>query len=105
MEKKESAWERVIEPEIRRNKYPRVNWKALLGMSLTRAVAKCKAAGLNAEQTFKTLEYENPKFSDELLRRMKIGVVARFGEMGTSQSELKRVKHGKGANGSGLGKA
>ena len=86
-----ASWEGVVVPEIKRNNYPRMNWKGVLGMSLTRAVARFKAAGMSAEQTIKAIEFEND-LTDEAKRRLRIGVCARFGEMGTAQSELKKVK-------------
>ena len=85
------GWE-LVEEQIKKNSYPRINWKPLLNMSLTRAIAKFKAAGLNAEQAYKILVFEHPDWSDEVKRRLKIGIAARFGEMATSQSELKKVK-------------
>ena len=85
------GWE-LVEQQIKRNTKPRINWKALIGMSLTRAIARFKAAGLNAEQTYNSLVFEHPDWSDEIKRRLQIGVAARFGEMATSQSELKKVK-------------
>jgi hypothetical protein len=87
------SFDNVVKPEIERNTYPRINWRAFFkGLSLTRVIAKFKAAGLNASQTYDTLVYENPTFSEEVKRRLKIGVAARFGEMKTAQSELKKVK-------------
>ena len=87
-------WE-ALKAEINRNTYPRINWKVILGMSLTRAVARCKTAGLNVEQAIKTIEFEHPGLSKEAKRRLRIGVTARFAEMGTALSEIRKVKEAK----------
>lgn len=83
-------WQHV-EEQIARNKQPRFNWKAVLGMSLTRKIARYKAAGMTVEQTIKAINEDVPGLTEEAQRRLKIGVCARFGEMGTAQSELRKV--------------
>lgn len=90
-EKPLTSWD-VVEEQMEKNKMPRINWKALLGMSLTRAVARFKAAGLDGDLIYKTLIFEHPELTDEMKRRLKIGVAARCGEMATSQSELKKMR-------------
>lgn len=84
----------IVEKEMEKNQQPRINWKAIIGMSLTRAIARFKAAGLTADMTYDTLLFENPNLTQEMKRRLRIGVCARFGEMSTAQSELKKVNHG-----------
>lgn len=86
-----NSWQLVVD-EIKRNQYPRINWRVVLGMSLTRACARFKAAGMTAEQTIKALEFEHEDLTEEARRRLRIGVCARFGEIGTAQSEFKKVK-------------
>lgn len=82
----------VVEEQIERNQQPRINWKPLLGMSLTKAVARFRAAGLTAKQTLDALYFEHPELTEEAKRRLKIGVCARFGEMGSVESELKKAR-------------
>lgn len=79
-----------VKKQIDKNTYPRINWRDLIGMSLTRACAKFKAVGLTSLQAYDILCSEHPNWSNEVKRRLKIGVAARFGEMGTSQKELNK---------------
>ncbi len=88
--KKGINWD-IVEEQKKLNNRPRINWKAILGMSLTRAIARFKAAGLNADMTYKTICLEHPELSEEMIRKLRIGVAARYGEMATSQSELKKT--------------
>lgn len=69
IENEDNYWETINE-QIERNKQDRFSWKKILGMSLNKAVAKFKAAGLNSEETIKTIIRENPKLSDEHKRRL-----------------------------------
>lgn len=85
------TWE-FINEQIERNKTSRINWKPIFKMSLTRVCAKFKAAGLSSEQTFDAICFEHPEFSEEMKRRLKIGVFARFGEMNTEMKEMNKVK-------------
>lgn len=79
----------ATQEQIKKNKQPRINWKPLLnGNSLNRACYRFSVAGLDAEQTFRILKYEHPEFSQEMLRRLEIGINARFSELGTAKSEL-----------------
>lgn len=82
-------WE-VVQEAISKNRQPRMHWQSILKMSLTRAVARFKAAGMTAEQTIKAIEFEHPDLTDEARRRLKIGVCARFGEAGTHISEFRK---------------
>ena len=79
----------VVENAMQHNTRDRFNWKLYLGMSLTRAVAKLRYEGLTAEQTYYELLKTHPELNEELRRRLKIGVCARFGEMGTVEKVLK----------------
>lgn len=73
----------VVEKEIQRNTIKRFNWKLYLGHSLTSCIAKLREQGLDAEETYHELIKTHPDLNEELKRRLKIGVCARFGEMGT----------------------
>lgn len=84
------GWQ-VIEKQIEINKQQRLNWKQIIGMSLTRACARFKAAGYDAKKTYEILCFEHEDWSDEVRRRLYIGINARFGEMGTSQDELHKA--------------
>jgi hypothetical protein len=80
----------VVEEQIQNNKSYRIKWKAYLGMTLTRAVARLKTQGLNSDEIFAQICKAHPEFPAELTRRLRIGVAARMGEMGTADSERNR---------------
>jgi len=82
----------VVENAIQQNTKQRFNWKLYLGMSLTQAIAKLKFEGLTAEQSYHELIKTHPDLNEELKRRLKIGVCARFGEMGTVEKVKQRSK-------------
>ena len=93
IEKKEEikpniTWD-LVEEQKEINTRDRFDWRSVLGMSLTRAVAKLKATGLSADDTYLEI-CKTFNLSEELKRRLKIGVAARYGEMATAQSELNK---------------
>ena len=77
-------WE-LIAKEIKRSKQVRINWKNILGMTLTKYIALCKANGLSQELIYKEimLIYD---LSQEEARKLKIGIGARFAENATMES-------------------
>jgi hypothetical protein len=81
-----------VEEEMQKNSTVRVNWKFIFGMSLTRLVAKLKTQGLNADEAYISIVSGNNALSEELKRRLKIGVAARYGEMATVESEKEKVR-------------
>ena len=85
----------VIKHEIDRSKISRVNWKALFGESLTKVVAAYVAKEYTAEAAYNDIvarlariDVNNP----ELLRRLKIGVSARFGEIRSESDKIRLIK-------------
>ena len=87
----ENHWEE-IDKQIERNTQERINWKKYLNMSLTKAVAKYRAAGCDADITYNSIINEHPELTTEEKRRLKIGVCARFGEMETAQKATEDEK-------------
>jgi hypothetical protein len=85
------SWQ-IVEEAKRRNSQDRINWKQILGVTLTREVARLKAEGLNPERAYGVIVNAHPELTAEQKRRLLIGVAARFGEMGTAESELNKKK-------------
>ena len=86
----ESEWSRV-EAEIQRNTQDRIDWKPILRMSLTKAVALLKLEGLDGNTIYEELCKTHPELSDEQKRRMRIGIAARLGETDTYESAKQQV--------------
>lgn len=85
----------VVKEQIDRSKIPRVNWKAIFQETLTKVVAGYYAKGHTAESAYldivarlKNQSIDNP----ELLRRLKIGVCARFGEIKSESHKIRQVR-------------
>ena len=98
-QKQLNTWQDVVQVQIDRNTYPRINWKAIIrnkstgrGISLTAWCARFQEAGLTAEQTLNTLILEYPELTEEARRRAWIGICARFGEHKTHIREHEKVK-------------
>ena len=81
-----------LDKNILRNELPRFSWSRMFGISLTKYVARLRAEGLDASQTFRIIIYENPNLTTEEKRRLKIGVSARFGEMKSAEKEKERME-------------
>ena len=90
----------LVEEQMQINTKDRYNWKELFGMSLTRYIAQMKAHGFDAEGAYKEI-CNVYMINDELKRRLKIGVAARYGEMATAQSELNKRILNNGGNKNG----
>lgn len=85
MQQSLSEWE-VINEQIQRSKISRINWKHIFNESLTQVVARYYAKGHDATETYDLIKkrLSNMQITNqELLRKLKIGVCARFGEMNT----------------------
>lgn len=76
--KQEIGW-KIVEEQMKKNKTDRFNWKSIFGMSLTKLIAQMKSRGLNADQVFEEITRKN-NLNNELQRRLKIGLSARYGE-------------------------
>jgi len=86
-----NVWE-VVKEQIQVNRKSRINWKDVFGETLTKVVASHRAQGLNALFTLAALCGKYPGMSEELKRRLKIGVCARFGEMKSEENAHIKVK-------------
>jgi hypothetical protein len=87
----------VVNEQIKRSKIKRVNWKKILGRSLTCAILELKKEGLNSNECFFVLKtgspiasYINTHFSgkEKLLENLRISVSARYGESKTEEKIL-----------------
>jgi len=83
-QKEINDWE-VVKELIDRNVQPRINWKSLIGDSLTATVAKYRNAGLTSVQIIECITFEHKDLTKEAIRRLKIGVCARCGEQKTAE--------------------
>jgi len=63
----------------------RVDWPSILGKKLTAVVSSLRARGLSKAEVFDCITSEYPGLSDELRRRLVIGIRARMGEMRTAE--------------------
>lgn len=93
----DADWDLVNE-QIERSKIKRINWKSILGVSLTRAILELKKEGLSSEEVFHVLlhgskltDYLENQFSarDRVIEKLKISVSARFGESKTEDKILR----------------
>lgn len=84
----ENVWD-VVNEQIERSKIKRINWKALLGDSLTKIILRKKMSGLTAEETIKLIWDDpniqefvklNPNRRGYLYERIKISVSSRYAE-------------------------
>jgi len=82
----------VVNEQIDKSRIPRLNWVLIFGETLTKKTAGYYARGFSHEeayndivQTLKGMAIDN----EELLRKLKIGVCARYGEI---RSETKRIQ-------------
>lgn len=85
----------IVDSQIARSKIPRLNWKNVLGNTLTKEVAGYYAQGYTADQTYqaiiiklKSMQVDHP----EIFRRLKIGVCARFGEIESERKKISEVR-------------
>ena len=87
-----SDWSRV-EGEIGRSKIVRVKWKALIGETLTKAIATEYAHGKNSNDCFKIIAKrimdETGDVTDLQLKNLRICIAARYSEI---QSEGKHIR-------------
>lgn len=85
----------VVDYQIKRSNIPRINWKAIFGESLTKVVAEYYAKGNTAPETYTKIEQRLKDMAitnTEILRKLKIGVCARFGEIRSETNKIKRVE-------------
>lgn len=82
-----------IEKQIKRSHIKRFKWQSIFFCTLTKAILTLKMQGKTSDETFfilsndmtiKELSKTNPNFANELIRKIKISVYARFGENNSS---------------------
>ena len=83
-------WE-IIEEQIKRSQIKRINWKKLLGETLTKISAQYYAEGKTHKEAYLILskDLRDKGFSyPKIFENLKIGISARYGEI---KSESKRI--------------
>lgn len=88
----------IVNDQINRSKIPRLNWKLVFGETLTKIVAEYyanKKTPIEAYEDIKVKLANMSITSPELLRRLKIGVCSRYGEI---RSERKKIAETHNAN-------
>jgi len=84
---------KFIQKQITRSHIKRFKWQSIFGCTLTKAILTLKMQNKTAEETIDTLindptlltlDANNPNFADELRRKIKISVYARYGENNSS---------------------
>jgi hypothetical protein len=86
--------ESVLSSEIKRNQSGRIDWRRYLGETLTKKVAFHYAKGKDAVETYKELSkvlQDKGIKDDDIFRRMKIGVCARFGEICSERDKIEET--------------
>jgi len=71
----------LVENQKKINKGDRLNWKEVLGITLTKVVANLKSKGYNSNKVYDYICNKYPTLTSEHKRRLKIGIAARFGEI------------------------
>lgn len=82
----------LVEEQKKINTHKRLNWKLLFGKSLTRVIAEYKAQGLNQDEVFAVITSKYG-LTDDAMRRLRIGVAARFGEINSEQSAKEQLSN------------
>lgn len=73
----------VIGENINKSNIKRINWKELLGITLTERITELNIKGLDSDQIFKVINNElirNNEWTYEISRKLRISVSARCGE-------------------------
>lgn len=85
----------VVEKQIERSNIKRINWREILGHSLTEEITENKLKGLDSNNCFKYIKSKLLiKNIDDLdiIERLKISVSARYAEQNARDNRLKRLK-------------
>lgn len=87
------VWD-FVNRQVQASSVKRVNWKALLGMTLTEYITNLKTLyDCNVEQTYNHIVGQLQKMNiedNDTLRRVKISVYARFGEQASYKKRLEK---------------
>lgn len=93
-EQQTQVWD-FVNAQIEKNNIKRINWRALLGMTLTEYITSLRYTyGLNAEQTLNHISgylIKNNLDSIDNLRRVKISVYSRFAEQDSIKKRTNEV--------------
>lgn len=92
-EEQVQIWDTVQE-QIDRSTIKRLNWKKLLGRSLTKFIAKGKGLGLTSKELYDYILNRHPYLTEEAKRRLWISICSRYAEMSSEMYEYYRVKKG-----------
>lgn len=83
-----------VDAQIQRSKIRRINWRVLLGTTLTKAILELMREGKTAEQTVEILCKKICETTDEItsdqLKNLRISVCARYAEARTEAKVLAR---------------
>lgn len=84
-----NEWEQVKE-QINRNQQPRINYKALFGMSLTSYILMLRSQGFTSEEAYDRIlrnqysqlfmQYAKPGWKEKFKENVRISVVSRYAE-------------------------
>ena len=86
-QKQDINWD-LVEEKIKQTTGDRTNWKMILGKSLTKEVANLKFKGNKQDECFDIICKSSP-LTEEQMRKLKIGIAARFGEIDSEMEERK----------------
>lgn len=85
----------IINEQIERSKIPRINWKKILGDSLTKIAAGMYARGFTAQETYRILakKLHGMGYSGgKIYENLKIGISARYGEIKSETRKINEIK-------------
>ena len=88
-----SVWE-VVNNQIQHSHTKRLNWKSILGQTLTKTVAGYYAQGKTAKETLEILTAKINSNDPRIIKNLTIGVCARYGEITSESRTIKEVKNG-----------
>jgi hypothetical protein len=80
----DNTWD-IIEHQISINKGKRINYKSVLGMTLTRNITILKESGFNSSDAYKYI-LSRSLFTEEQKQKIKISVCARYSEQNAAKS-------------------
>lgn len=84
----------VVNNQIETNHIKRLNWKNILGETLTKAVAGYYAQGKTAKETLDILTLKINSNDPRVIKNLTIGVCARYGEITSESRTIKEVQNG-----------
>ena len=91
MEQQLKFWD-IVNGQISTSRIKRINWRSILGQTLTKTVAGYYAQGKTARETLDLLKSKVNSDDPILLKNLTIGVCARYGEINSESRAIKEVK-------------